>query len=70
MCLLEPTIRLWRLSQAGPGRALNILSARPTKAKQFAFVPVAQRIERGPAEAEIEVRFLVGTHHDTLHSAL
>ena len=25
-------------------------------------VPVAQRIERSPAKAEIEVRFLVGTH--------
>ena len=25
------------------------------------YVPVAQRIERSPAEAEIEVQFLVGT---------
>ncbi len=35
----------------------------PTKAKQFAFVPIAQWIEQDPSKVKIEVRLLVGTQN-------
>ena len=32
------------------------------------IVPIAQRIECSPAKAEMKVRFLLGTHFDSLRS--